>query len=794
MDRRTFLWAATTTMLASPRQLRRAIEIANLDDDLPMQFLGNPSESHEQIWLGPEFWANRLQDWRRSGSEIQCRTCAKDMQVRTAHLLTRRIDQGFSRVSLSLVLRNLDPGRKGFGGLLIGAGGTELDYRAAALIQRVSGSNGGILAVVDEAGLPSLRSFAAPADMLDYALYGDGDNAGRGSREEKDCSTGDEATGEFRLQVDIRPGGDGLSDIRLVTTDRASGVEIGCAVALGVKSERLIGNIALVSSPDAGKIGGARWAMRDIATGGVSQYPDRAVGPVLACMHSLNRSVLKLSAQLMPIDLAELPAIMLEYRSPVGWFKGPVATIGDGFTAQFRLTDWDPSLDHEYRLVDPRSPSKALFTGTVRADPGATRPLSIALHSCLLPVARSLDELDYSPRIPQETAFGRYSNDNILFPHAEMVERCEACEPDLYVFCGDQYYETYPTRYGRTGDDALLDTLYRWYLFLWTFREPLRTRPAIVLADDHDVLQGNLWGNEGSGSELPREEDGGFKYDKELVRAIFRMQCGHNPDSWDPTPIQFDIPVSYGSFVYGGTSFAFVEDRKFKDPPQTDIDPGLTRGELLGPRQEAFLAAWGKMDRGLPKICLAASIWGSPQTEGGGKPLLDYDSNGYPPDGRSRAVRLLRDAGAICLVGDQHLAMLAVQGLDRHDDGPLFFAGPAGAAFWQRWFEGEGKLPNRCGDDPNTGDFTDSFGNRMRVLAVANPQISFKEFTGSKSYWGNFLADHRLKTEGFGMVRVDHAAGFFQFECWPRHSGGEALAQFPGWPYRHRFSTNIANN
>ncbi|MEI8619175.1 hypothetical protein P4S63_25350 [Pseudoalteromonas sp. B193] len=49
------------------------------------------------------------------------------------------------------------------------------------------------------------------------------------------------------------------------------------------------------------------------------------------------------------------------------------------------------------------------------------------------------------------------------------------------------------------------------------------------MADDHDVLQGNLWGDGGENSELPKEEDGGFKWDKDLVRMVYRIQHGHNP-------------------------------------------------------------------------------------------------------------------------------------------------------------------------------------------------------------------------------------------------------------------------
>jgi len=43
-----------------------------------------------------------------------------------------------------------------------------------------------------------------------------------------------------------------------------------------------------------------------------------------------------------------------------------------------------------------------------------------------------------------------------------------------------------------------------------------------------------------------------------------RTQCGHNPDPYDPTPVDQGITVYYGAFRYGGVRFAILEDRKFK--------------------------------------------------------------------------------------------------------------------------------------------------------------------------------------------------------------------------------------
>lgn len=112
----------------------------------------------------------------------------------------------------------------------------------------------------------------------------------------------------------------------------------------------------------------------------------------------------------------------------------------------------------------------------------------------------------------------------------------------------------------------------------------------------------------------------------------------------------------------------------------------------------------------------------------------------------------------------------------------MFFGGPAAAAFWQRWFEGDGALENKRDNDPNTGNFVDPFGNKMRVLAVANPKVSHAEFMEGNEQWGKFLADRALKSEGYGLIKVDHANRKHRLECWEWNTNPETGSQFPGWP------------
>src|SRR5688572_3805866 len=51
-------------------------------------------EDADRVWIGPECWANRLQDWRVRAGRIECVQGAAIWPYRTLHLLTRRLGPG----------------------------------------------------------------------------------------------------------------------------------------------------------------------------------------------------------------------------------------------------------------------------------------------------------------------------------------------------------------------------------------------------------------------------------------------------------------------------------------------------------------------------------------------------------------------------------------------------------------------------------------------------------------------------------------------------------------------------
>ena len=82
---------------------------------------------------------------------------------------------------------------------------------------------------------------------------------------------------------------------------------------------------------------------------------------------------------------------------------------------------------------------------------------------------------------------------------------------------------------------------------------------------------------------------------------------------------------------------------------------------------------------------------------------------------------------------------------------------------------------------PWTGEFKDGLGNRITMLAYANPDD---------------IKDEQRRADGYGLVRFNKRARTITFECWPRFSNVEDGdgAQFPGWPVTIRQNENAGEN
>src|SRR5829696_9019889 len=84
VNRRGFL--KNSTALAAGASMAGALAAAEERGS----FKSDWTVSHDRVWIGPEFWANPLQDWRIANGRVECVNAAADRHL---HLLTRSLNE-----------------------------------------------------------------------------------------------------------------------------------------------------------------------------------------------------------------------------------------------------------------------------------------------------------------------------------------------------------------------------------------------------------------------------------------------------------------------------------------------------------------------------------------------------------------------------------------------------------------------------------------------------------------------------------------------------------------------------
>lgn len=751
------------------------------------KFTLSVSEKTNRIWTGPDFWANRLQDWRVDHGRVEC---VVSDQNRNLNLLTYRTEESpgtfRTEVEAGLIEGKGVTSEKNWFGFRIGIHGQFHDYRDDAVYGK--GIDAGITTAGDlfigeipvkyngnaEAAIPVLKKriklvlWAEPAENKDdgYILH---------------------------LQAINPRGKDVIAEIE----------------EAGFSDRNLAGALALVSSftdPGNRQESASVWFDHWTIEGSkVRHYPDRSFGPVLFTQYTLSRNILKLTAQLSPLNIAEHGSATLEVKSPDkdSWSAVATAVIDTlSRTATFRVANWDAGRNHRYRVVSSYTNNRgkettAYYEGEIRKDPVDKAEIVVAAFT---------------------------GNNDLGFPNNDILAAVTKKEPDLLFFSGDQIYEGVGG-YGVQRsplEKATLDYLRKWYLYGWEYGTLTRNIPTVAIPDDHDVYHGNIWGAGGKATPPGLKGDaaqdaGGYKMPATWVNMVQRTQTSHLPDPYDPTPVEQGITVYYTDLLWGGISFAILEDRKFKAAPKPLLPKArITNGwpqnrrwnaarqgdvpgaPLLGQRQLDFLEAWAAdwSHGAWMKTVLSQTIFANVATLPAGeyhdrvvpklrilkpgeyppndRPVTDMDSNGWPQSGRNRALREMRKAFALHIAGDQHLGSTIQYGVDNWHDASFAFCVPAISNIWpRRWFPARGGLNRQKGAPRYTGDFFDGFGNRMSVYAVSNPV-----YTGIKP---SNLYD---RATGFGIVRFEKETRNIIIECWPRYieKVNTTKNQYPGWP------------
>jgi alkaline phosphatase D len=804
-------------------------------------FQSDWAEHPDRVWIGRDHWANRLQDWQLESGGAVCLEARPRFGIRTLHLLTHWLEARSEGSFRATVRISADPGDRAqsAAGFLLGAGSADVDHRLTSQVHGSPAEDGGFLLLVNGDGGLSVIDFEQSVDG--GGLWSMKTNHGlsalaavEGVRYEGEGFAGG---GPRPVELEVTGASfDGRRTVTAAVRETATGAVLSIATWDNAPEGLFDGAVALVSHlGPAGSDRGYRFEDWSLDGELVRADTTRGFGPIAFVHYALDEvggptnARLELTAQSVPLGAADTLVASLELADEEGEFI-QVATapfVRGSATFHFAVDGVDATRDTPFqvryipRRIDaageatPDLAAEAVYGGVVAARPSEDA-MTIAVVNCQKSFTGDL----------------RWNESGLWFPHAEVAQHVAAHEPHLLYFAGDQIYEGDLTpAITRPIEDALLDYLHKWYRHGWSFGELTRRLPSVVVPDDHDVYHGNVWGNAGvrepNPGDLTIQDRGGYKMPPEFVNAVHRTQVEHLPAPRGEVALEGGITTYHTTLNWGGGSFAVLADRMYKSPPSVVVPEGRIRNGwsldpdfdpaaeadvegavLLGTSQLGMLEEWGSAwpSGAWFKACLSqtpfANVATIPEsaTSGsvipslkvpapgeyipGDKRAADMDSNGWPQSGRDAAVRLLRAAGAFHLTGDQHLGSTLRYGVDDFDDAGFVLSSPAVANTWpRRWFPDPTQREAGGAADPGgpgyTGRFFDGFGNRMTVLAVANPRSEGVEPTR--------LND---RAPGYGIARVDRSAATVQVEAWPRHVDPdlEGARPYPGWPVRFKLS------
>lgn len=710
--------------------------------------------TNDRVWLGGQYWANPMEDWQIKDGWAQCNTASAN---RSIHHLTHQITRPRKGFAMAVRLER-GGGKDGGGGFRIGVKSELNEYRSNCFA--TSGINAGI--------------------NSDQNLLFIGN---------KTVKIPENKSGERTLVLSGRPNGTQI-DLTLTLGDNAA------TVTTSVSNKSVLGNVALVSQYTGGaknargRHRGYRFTDWELEGDAFSVTPQQAFGPLLWSMYTLSDSrsekgfILKMSALTGPLGQKDNQSVELQVLENGNWKSlGNAELDTDAWVATFQIPNWNATRESKYRLVylekhKDGSVSRNEWGGIIKASPTG-RPLRLGALTC---------QNDYA------------------YPYEPVAENLIKLDPDMLYFSGDQLYENHGG-FGiirEPADLAILNYLRKFYQFGLSFRHAMKNSPTVCLPDDHDVFQGNIWGEGGASMKDTTKgasSKGGYREPARMVNAVHRTNTAHHPDPFDSNPSLQDISVYYTDLVYGGVSFAIIADRQWKSGPERVetgsgradhvLDPNFDTSKLdkeglvlLGERQEEFLEQWGEDWRGHSmKVLLSQTVFAGVATHHGQKQQYlkaDLDSGAWPQTQRDRAINIIRKSMALHINGDQHLTTLSQYGVDKQRDSNWSFCTPAIAAGYPRsWLPDEVGMQHQnrpSHNHNNTGEYLDGFGNKIYVYAVGNPVEGVDKHRYKKAH---------QKASGFGLVTIDTETKTYHLDCFRFDvdaTDGNPDNQFPGWP------------
>ncbi len=733
-------------------------------------------------WIGPDFYAHRLEDWCLSQGRIECLTGASN---RYLYLLTGEVAGSSGELEITVIVSVPElperPRARNYLGLRLGVKSRNGDFREAALNPQ------GL-----EAGLTS-EGLLFIGELESVTSREKQETIKRALRKGLELNLALEASANrFNLKVTVR--------------DIESGRVLDELEDFNLPAERVAGGLALISSLPEVKprpMAEVSW-FQDLRIEGslFRNFNDRALGPVAFTLYTLNQKTLRLSAQLIPGCLVEKTRVFLDIREYGGWYRVAEAEVDlDSWVVCFEIQDWDSQEDKEFRVM-----IEGLEEETARSS---------------IPMGVIRKEFLTGDRLRLVVLSG---NQETGYPHSGLVRAIKSLEPDLVFFGGNQVYGR-PASFFRerfTLNEAKQEYLRQWLLFGWAFSDLLKDRPSIIIPDARDFFQTKLWGENGRLVEespdsdwIAAQDGGGFLMPEEFVRLVFKTQTSHLPPGQGNRSAEDKINSYFCEVRYAGLSLAVIDDRTFRSAPAPVLpDAQIRNGWALNPdfdlktktrvkearlhgqKQLDFLKEWvTDWSSGVwMKAVLSQSLWVSLLTLPEGmigeealwkltglkereypsddRPAADFNSGGWPQSARDEALKIIRQGLAVHIAGSGGPTSALQYGLEKFDEASwAFVPPPIVSSLAVRWMPKPSGRLAALKEPQATGNFEDAFGNRLSLKVVTNP------FEGEQLSFNKGPA-------GFGLVTFDRITRQITFESLQRPSdaGTPKLKLYPGWP------------
>ena len=716
------------------------------------------NDVENQRWIGSQFWANSLQDWEVRNGKLYC---SRPQKMSTVQIISRYQESNLDFDAEFLVGRNqmaaADTNAKV--GVIFGLGDSIENNKARALIQSYSVGEGG-----EWFGVKGNKLFIE--DLNTSKIY-------YSSPLDAEALTNLTTEG-IKLSLKVRYRYHGIIWKPTVTLSYNN-----TKIEVDLEMECFKGNMALAASSLKS---GVEFFFNSFSTNLDCEVPIHTMffGPISTCLYSFNNNLLNFSSQLMPLKVHSTDSVLIEILLGKKWKKLACLPV-DSTTNQSRLRNynWPHKTNISYRANLKRGNvlTGNYYEGTITSPVSKSNELRIAAMSC-----------NGMPFI----ATRNFTYKTIWSPYEILQKKLAELKPDLLVFLGDQMYESRPIP--METDSALFyaDYQYRWLLWCWEMNDITRHLPTIIMMDDHDYRQGNLWGD---GSrladatvpiELPKQyvgheddwqtDNGGFVMNIEFLKKAQLLQTGHLPDAYQPQTNGIDN--YYTTLSYRGVGMAVLEDRKFKSSPLKALPNvptliGITMSDsvssslldnpnatLLGNDQLQMLNNWSKSEDEM-KIAFTQSVYSClSSVRKGYVPYItqnisldknskqdtrlakDMDANGWPKHGRDTALAVLRKSQALLVGGDQHFPSITQQGINNWGDAAYSITIPALNNTYPRFF-----MP-ATSDSYGDSNYIDGFGNKITMLEYHNPQRvdSLPSWLDGAPGFGFIVCDKAAKT------------------------------------------------